>query len=284
MKEYIWFNGQMVLWSEANIHVMTHSLHYSGAVFEGMKSYSGKIFKLEEHIQRLLDSAMTMNMSLGFSKDEIIEASQELLLHNNLDNAYLRPLIWSGGQKLGLTAECDSNIMIVAKSSTGKMQNNLNLCVSPWRKAAPEAVPPQCKLSANYAMLKKSQHEAKQKGYDDALMLDYEGCVAECTTTNIFFIKNEELFTPIADRFLNGITRQAVIEMALSRGMKVNECRISLQDIGNYDSCFLTGTAAEIRHVASLSFDDIKINFNKMKLVEMIQKEYAKLVGKNYGI
>ena len=280
MSDYIWINGEIVPWDEAYVHVLTHSLHYAGAVYEGERAYNGKIFKLREHTNRLLRSAEAMHLKVNFSAEEINQATHDVLRLNNLKDAYVRPLIWRGAETLGAynpILKC--NILVLATESSPTFKNGMRLYVTPWRKVGVDAMPPQCKSSAHYAMMTVSQKLAQDLGYDDALILDQYDDIAESSTTNIFFGKGGAIVTPIADRFLNGITRQTVIEIARNIGIEVKEERLLLGDIGRYDSCFLTGTSAEIRGVFSISYDNAKVEFPNNNLVTRLQQEYAKVVG-----
>lgn len=281
LSEYIWINGQMIPWDKAYIHVLTHSLHYSGAVFEGERAYEGKVFKLREHTERLLESAKKMHLEVDYSVNQIEKATMELLQKNQLKNAYIRPLIWRGAESLGAyNPVLTTNLLILAQESNPKFRKGLRLWLSPWRKISSDAIPLQAKSSTHYAMLGISQKLAQDQGYDDALLLDSFGSVAECTTTNIFFSREGELVTPIADRFLNGITRQTIMQIANDIGMKVKEERISLEDLSKYDSCFATGTSAEIRGVSSICTGDKTLEFTNDKTLFILQQEYAKIVGK----
>ncbi len=281
LSNFIWVNGKIIPWHDAYIHVLTHSLHYAGAVFEGERAYDGKIFKLLEHSKRLIASAKSVHLKVNYSLDEIQNATNEILYKNNLKNAYIRPLIWHGAESLGLyNPVLTSNMLILAQKSNPKFKKGLKLWVSPWRKVNPEAMPLQSKTSSHYAMLSISKKLAQDNGYDDALVLDQFDDIAECTTTNIFFGKKGELITPIADRFLNGITRQTVIEMATNMGIKVREERLILEDVEKYDTCFATGTSAEIRGVSSIYTRKKTLKYPNDEIVEMLQNEYAKIVGK----
>jgi branched-chain amino acid aminotransferase len=279
--DYIWVNGKIIPWEEGKIHVLTHSLHYAGAVFEGERSYDGKVFKLMEHSNRLLKSAALMHLDVDYSAIEIAEATEVILEKNNLKNAYVRPLIWRGAESLGAyNPILTTNLVIFVQESNPSFKNGLRLVVTPWKKVSENAMPPQSKSSAHYAMLSISQQIAQEQGYDDALLLDRFDEIAECTTTNIFFGRAGELVTPIADRFLNGITRQTVIEMARNMGIRVREERLTLEDIENYDACFGTGTSAEIRGISEINTGSVKLEFTNQALVTNLQNEYAKLVGK----
>jgi branched-chain amino acid aminotransferase len=282
MSDFIWINGKFISSNEAYIHVLTHSLHYSGAVFEGERAYNGKVFKLEEHTQRLLNSAKIMSLEVGYSAEEINKVTYELLEKNTLKYAYIRPLIWRGAESMGIySPELSVNLLIAAVSSRIEPLNNLKLNLGSWCKPSPKALPPQAKSSAHYAMVITSQITASRLGYDDSLVLDEEGYVAECNVANIFFGKGNKLITPIADRFLNGITRQSVMEMAKNLGFEVVEARISLEDIGKYDYSFITGSAREIGGIGSIDLKESVITFPDSEgKVRLLQSEFAKLVGK----
>ncbi len=306
LSEFIWINGKIISWDQAYIHVLTHSLHYSGAVFEGERAYNGKIFKLKEHTERLLKSAKLMNLEIDYSSEEIQFATKAILEKNNLKNAYIRPLIWRGAESIGIySSELKTNLLILAKESNPPFYNGLKLCISPWRKMAENSIPAQAKSSAHYAMSSISQKLAQDSGYDDALLLDQFDNIAECSTTNIFFGNDNKIVTPIADRFLNGITRQAVIEIAEEMGLEVHQQRLSLKDITKYDMCFITGTSGEITGVSSINIEEQDLNkkntnlqnidkqntnkkntskqileFTNDKMVARLQQEFAKTVGK----
>lgn len=282
MSDFIWINGKFVPSNEAYIHVFTHSLHYAGAVFEGERAYNGKVFKLEEHTKRLLKSAEYMGLEIKYGEEEINQVTRELLEKNSLKDAYVRPLIWRGAESMGIySPELSVNLLIAAVSSRIEPLNNLKLNLGSWCKPSSKALPPQAKSSAHYAMVITSQITASRLGYDDSLVLDEEGYVAECNVANIFFGKGNELITPIADRFLNGITRQAVIGMAKYMGFNVVEARISLEDLGAYDYSFRTGTAREIGGIGSIDLNKSWVYFPDPEgKVRLLQSEFAKLVGK----
>jgi branched-chain amino acid aminotransferase len=281
--DFVWVNGKFFHLNEAYVHVLTHSLHYAGAVWEGERAYNGKIFKLEEHTNRLLKSAEYMGLTpLKYSTQEINAVTYELLEKNSLKDAYIRPLIWRGAESMGIyNSELTVNILIALLPSRSEFLNNLKLNLSSWCKPSPKAFPPQAKSSTHYGMPVVSQITASNNGYDDSLVLDEEGYVAECNVANIFFGKGNKLVTPIADRFLNGITRQAVIEMVKSLEFEVIETRISLEDIGKYEYSFITGTAREIGGVGSIDLGKIVHYFpDPEQKINMLQSEFAKLVGK----
>lgn len=278
--QYIWMNGEFILQQDANISVLTHSLHYAGSVFEGIRARAEHIFKLQKHIKRLLNSAALMHLNTSYTEEELIHATKELLRKNNLSDAYIRPIIWRRANDLKLDSKCEVDIAIIANNSKAPIIENAHLLISKWRKTPPEVAPVQSKSSIFYAMMRIAKEEAVAKGFDDALILDYENYIAECTTTNIFFAKGNNLFTPIADRFLNGITRQTVIEIAHNLGISVREIRINIEDLSQYDACFATGTAIGIKTISSIASEKQKYSFNNIKIADLIRTEYNKLTEK----
>lgn len=280
LTKYIWLNGELINSKQASVHLLTHSLHYSGGVFEGEKAYNGKIFKLEEHTQRLLNSAKIMQLQVPYDFEQIIQAHQIFIKRNEIIDAYVRPLIFRGCESLNMTNDSLSvNLIITATHARSASKDaQFNLHVSKWRKPAEDAFPAQVKSSGHYSMIIVAQKEAKFSGFDDAVMLDSKGFIAESTTANIFFVKDATLYTPIADRFLNGITRQTVIEIAAKYNIKTIEKRIELVDICGFDECFVTGTAAEIKYVNSITIDNKNIVFKNSEITDFLKNEYHKLV------
>ncbi|MCP5369981.1 MAG: aminotransferase class IV [Rickettsiaceae bacterium] len=277
-QEYVWMNGKFMLLDEANISILSHSLHYSGSVFEGIRAHSGKIFKLKEHIRRLFNSASLMNLKVEYTESELINTTEVLIKKNSLSDAYIRPLIWRGNKDLKIDSQSEINIAIIAKNSKLAKTADANLTISKWRKISPNASPVQSKSSMLYAMMRIAKEEAIKQSFDDALMLDYEGFIAENTTSNIFFAQDNVLFTPIADRFLNGITRQTVIKIAQNLGIKIKEVRINIEDLDKYDDCFATGTAIGIKGIASITNHEQKYIFNNKQITDLIRSEYYKLI------
>ncbi len=276
---YMWINGEFVQVNDAKISALTHSLHYAGGVFEGEKSYNGQVFKLEEHTTRLLESAKAFHLHIAYSFDDIINAHKLLIEKNNIQDAYIRPLIWQGSESLNITNSALSvNLLIAAILSSPRPFHLLNLHISRWRKPHPNSMPPQCKSSGHYNMMIVAQKEAKSLGYDDAILLDWQGFITECTVANIFFVKEDQLFTPIADRFLNGITRQTIIELAKNSGLEVKEERITLDKLGEFTEGFITGTAVEIRGIASINLGEETIVFKENKITDFLKTKYSELV------
>jgi len=226
----IWYNGKLVDWKEANLHILSHGLHYASCVFEGERVYNGEIFKLREHTNRLIYSAERMGMKIPYSAEQIDKACKEIISVQNVKNGYVRPVVWRGSEMMAISAQ-------------------------------------------------KSQNEAEKKKYHDALMMDYQGNIAEATGANIFFTKtnSNEIHTPIADSFLDGITRRSIIEIAKQLQIKVLERKIKLEELNKFDGCFLTGTAAEVTPVSQIG----DINFAVVDMIKKLDDNYSKLVNKN---
>ena len=261
---WIWMNGDFIPWKSATSHIISQGMHYASAVFEGERSYNGKIFKSEEHTERFFNSAEIIGMEIPYTKDEISYAKDELIKKMNFKDCYVRPLAWRGGDQMGIsTTNSNINVAIAVWDDWASYfkiedkKSGLKLITSPWKRPAPDTAPHQAKASGPYIICTMSKEFAEKKGFHDALMLDYRGYVAEGTGANIFFIKNNDIHTPIPDCFLNGITRQTVIKMATDQGFKITEKHILPNEIGNYDEAFLTGTAAEITPIRSID----EINF-----------------------
>ena len=279
----IWMNGEFIAWNDAKCHVITQGMHYASSVFEGERAYKGKIFKSEEHTNRLFKSANTLGMEIPFTEKQINDAKDELIQKMELHDCYVRPIVWRGSQQMGLsTSNSDINVAIAAWddwASYFKIEDRkagLRLITSPWKRPSPDTAPCEAKASGPYVICTMSKSFAEQKGYHDALMLDYRGYVAEGTGANIFFIKSNDVHTPIPDCFLNGITRQTVIEMLSSQGFNIIERHIMPDEISNYDEAFLTGTAAEITPLQSI--DDIKFKTGDETKTFKFMQDYHNLV------
>lgn len=255
---FIWFNGKLVPWRDANIHVLTHGLHYASSVFEGERVYEGEIFKLTEHTDRLINSARILGFKIEQSAEEINQASRETVIANNIVDGYVRPIAWRGSEMMGVSAQNNKiNLAIAAwvwpsYFSPEARMKGIRLKLSPWKRPSPETIPTQSKAAGLYMICTLSKHEAEQEGFDDAVMLDYRGRVAEATGANIFFVKDGALHTPTPDCFLDGITRRTVIDLAKARGIEVIERVIMPDEMGSFTECFLTGTAAEVTPVSSI--------------------------------
>ena len=281
---WIWMNGSFVPWKNATSHIITQGLHYASAVFEGERAYSGKIFKSRDHTKRLFNSAKMIGITIPYNQDEINKAKDELINKMNFDNCYVRPIVWRGSQQMGLsTNNADINVAIAAWDDWHSYFNEedrlkgLKLITSPWKRPAPDTAPYAAKASGPYIICTMSKQFAEEKGYNDALMLDYRGYVAEGTGANIFFIKDRDICTPIPDCFLNGITRQTVIELVKEKGLNLVEKYILPNEIDQFDEAFLTGTAAEITPIKSI--DKIVYNVGNKTTTFDLMNDFTTLVN-----
>lgn len=255
---WIWIDGEMRPWREAQVHYLTHALHYATQVFEGERAYEGQIFKSVEHSERLIKSADIIYMDTPYSVDEIEHIKQEVLKANNLENAYIRAALWRGSEQMGINVEGTKTHLAVAAWDWGSYfdpearEKGISLGRVQWAKSAPNTAPTQSKCACLYNVGCMAKHEARERGFTDALMLDHEGYVAESSGANFFGVKDGALHTPIADRFLNGITRQSVIGLAKQAGIEVHERRIKPEELERFEEIFLTGTAAEVTAVGKI--------------------------------
>ena len=253
---WIWFDGKLVPWREAEVHVLTHALHYASSVFEGQKAYSGEIFKLSEHSTRLRKSAALLGFEIPWSVDEIDAACRQVLEASGLSDAYMRPLAWRGSEQMGVSAQRSKIHLAIATWPWGAyfgeeaIAKGLRLDISQWRRPAPYTAPTESKAAGLYMICTLARHQAQAKGYNDALMFDWRGQVAEATGANAFFVRDNVLHTPTPDCFLNGITRQTVIGLARQRGIEVVERAIWPEELESFEQFFLTGSAAEVTPVA----------------------------------
>ena len=275
----IWYNNDLVEWQDAKLHVISHGLHYASLVFEGLRVYEGQIFKLEEHTDRLFQSAELMDMKIPYSKEEINQSTKKIVSVQNVLNGYVRPFAWRGSEMMGVSAQNTRINVAIATWEWGdyfdpKLKlDGIRLDVSRWKRPAPDTIPWKSKAAGLYMICTLSKHEAEKKGYSEALMLDHEGNVAESTSANIFFKdKDGNLHTPIPDSFLDGITRRTVIEIAKSKNIKVYERKILPNELPNFVGCFLTGTAAEITPVASILENKFQVCNTIIDLSESYQK------------
>lgn len=255
---WIWFNGELVPWKDAKIHVLTHGLHYASCVFEGERAYGGEIFKSREHSERLLESGRTLDFKIPYTAEEIDAAKRLTLEENGLTEAYVRPVAWRGSETISVPARENKVHLAIATwvwPSYFTMEERLKgirLQWSKWKRPSPETIPCTAKAAGLYMICTLSKHAAMDAGYADALMLDYRGLVAEATGANVFFIKGDEIHTPTPDCFLNGITRRTLIDLAKRNGYKVIERHIKPDELDQFDECFLTGTAAEVTPVSEI--------------------------------
>lgn len=254
----IWFNGEFVAWKDAKIHVLTHGLHYASAVFEGERAYGGRIFKLNDHTERLHRSGEILGFTIPYSVSEINDACKELLKRQGFEDAYVRPIAWRGSEMMGVSAQhnrINCAIAIWQWPSYFKPEERLKgirLDIAEYRRPDPRTAPSKSKASGLYMICTLSKHAAEAKGYADALMLDWRGQVAESTGANVFFVKDGKLHTPTPDCFLDGITRRTIIDLAKRRGYEVVERAIMPEEMEGFEECFLSGTAAEVTPVSEV--------------------------------
>ncbi len=275
---WIWMNGEMIAWSSATAHVLSHGLHYGGSVFEGIRAYNGKPFKLNEHNQRLIASGDMIGMPVPYSVDDLNAACMDVMTKNNLTDCYLRPVAWRGAEEMGIGApNCSTQVAIAAWEWPSYFDCTTGIAVqtSKWAKPAPNTAPTGSKCAAGYVIGTMAKHSAVKAGYTDALMLDYRGYVAELTAANIFMVKNGAVFTPIPDCFLNGITRLTVMDLARKSGLIVTEKHISPDELMTADEIFVTGTAAEITPISKIDDTAFAVGDVTTQLIN----DYKKITG-----
>ncbi len=279
---WIWIDGKLVPWREANVHILTHAMHYASSVFEGQRAYGGVIFKLSEHSARLRNSAELLGFELPWSVEEIDAACNEVVKANGLTDAYVRPVAWRGSENMGVSPKNTKPHMAVAAWDWGKYfppeiaERGLRLDIAPWRRPAPYTAPVHSKAAGLYMIASLSKKHADERGYDDALMFDWRGQVAEATGANAFFVRNGTLYTPTPDCFLNGITRQTVIDLAQRRGVEVIERAIWPDELESFEQMFITGSAAEVTFIRSAG----PWNFEIGELSRQLAKDYDDLVNR----
>lgn len=277
---FIWLDGQMLAWGDAKLHVLSHGLHYGGAVFEGERSYGGKIFKSSEHSARFKRSAEILDFAIPYSVEELDAAKQAVLDKNGLKDAYVRPVAWRGSEMMAVAAQHATIHTAIAVWEWPSMFDmaaklkGIRLDVADYRRPDPACAPVHAKAAGLYMICSLSKHKAERAGYADAMMLDWEGNVAECTGANIFFIKDGVIHTPLADRFLNGITRQSVIDLCRQRGFEVVERRIRPEELESFNECFITGSAAEVTLVSEIG----PYNFITGNMGKVVMEDYSAAV------
>ncbi len=276
----IWMDGKLVEWRDANVHILTHALHYASSVFEGERCYNGKIFKSVEHSQRLRRSAELLDMEIPYTVQEIEKAKYDMLAANGWTDAYVRAIAWRGaGEDMGVSARRNPVRLAVAGWEWGNYYGDAKmkgakLDISKWRRPDPKTIPSEAKAAGLYMICTMSKHAAEAKGCSDALMMDYRGYVAEATGANVFFVKNGEVHTPKADCFLNGLTRQTVIAMLREKGITVHERVIEPVELAGFEQCWLTGTAAEVTPVSQIG----DFHFEVGALTRDVVESYERLV------
>ncbi|MDB5571273.1 MAG: branched-chain amino acid aminotransferase [Hyphomicrobiales bacterium] len=255
---FIWMNGKVLPWQDAKLHVLSHGLHYGSCVFEGERAYNGRIFKSREHTERFQNSARILDFELPYSVDEIEAAKRLVLEKNGWDSCYVRPVAWRGSEMMAVSAQnATINVAIAmwdwpSMFDVNEKMRGIRLDIAEYRRPDPQCAPVHAKAAGLYMICTLSKHRAERKGYADAMMLDWQGRVAECTGANILFAKDGVIHTPIADCFLDGITRRTVLDLARKRGVTVQERRIMPEEMASFDECFLCGTGAEVTPVSEV--------------------------------
>ena len=273
----IWYNGELVPWGDAKLHVMSHGLHYASAVFEGERAYGGRIFKLREHTDRLIESGRILGFEIPYGAEAIDAACNDLLARSGYADAYVRPIAWRGSEMMGVSAQKASINLAIgvwewpSYFDPAQRLKGIRLDVAKWKRPDPATEPAKAKAAGLYMICTLSKHEAEAKGYADALMMDWRGRVAEATGANIFFVKDGALHTPTPDCFLDGITRRTAIELAHRRGIEVVERAIMPDEMEGFEQCFVTGTAAEVTPVSEIG----PYRFEVGEIARQLMEDYA---------
>tara|TARA_B100000989_G_scaffold133628_1_gene99298 strand:+ start:2207 stop:3109 length:903 start_codon:yes stop_codon:yes gene_type:complete len=282
----IWFDGALVPWKDATVHVLTHALHYASAVFEGERIYEGRIFKLHEHTERLFYSARQLDMEMPYSAAEINDACNAVVADHGIKDGYVRPIAWRGSELMGVSAQATKIHVAVAVwewpayfSSDARMEG-IRMQWSKWKRPDPETIPADTKATGLYMICTLSKHAAEAKGYNDALMLDYRGYIAEATGANIFLVINGKLHTPKPDCFLNGITRRTVIALANKFGYEVIERHIKPDELADASEVFLTGSAVEVTPVKKIG----QYSFTPAKITRTLLEAYDEEVRREVPV
>lgn len=276
----IWYNGKMVPWRDANVHILNHGLHYASCVFEGERVYDSQVFKLTEHSKRLHTSANLIGFEIPYTVAELDKATKEVVAAQNVVNGYVRPFAWRGSEKMAISAQQNKIHVAIATwpwppyYSDESRKVGLRLTFSDWARPSPASAPTASKAAGLYMICTISKHKAESAGYQDALMLDYRGYIAEATGANVFMRIGDELHTPLADCFLDGITRRTIIDLAKKRGITVVERHIKPEELATATEVFLTGTAAEITPVGEIG----NYKFQLGDMTRHLTDDYHKLV------
>ena len=276
----IWFDGKLIPWRDANIHVLSHGLHYASVVFEGERVYNGTIFKAREHNERLLRSAQLLDFEIPYTAEEIDNACYATLEANGLTDAYVRPVAWRGSEMMGVSAQETKIHLAIATwewpsyFDPATKEKGIRLTIAKWRRPSPETAPCDSKAAGLYMICTLAKHQAEREGFADALMFDYRGQIAEATGANIFFVKEGVLHTPTPDCFLDGITRRAAMDLARKRGIEIIERAIMPEEMEGFEQCFITGTAAEVTPVGEIG----PYNFEVGEITRTLMDDFTKLV------
>jgi branched-chain amino acid aminotransferase len=283
---FIWYDGRLVPWRDAKLHVLNHGLHYASCVFEGERVYNGKVFRLEDHNERLLNSARILGFEVPASMNDLAKATDEVISSNEIVDGYVRPIAWRGAEQMGVSAQASQIHLAIAAwdwpayFSPEARAKGIRMQWAKWARPAPNTAPTKAKAAGLYMICTLSKHEAEAAGCDDALMLDWRGQIAEGTGANIFLVINGELHTPIPDCFLDGITRQTVIALAKKRGIKIVERAILPEELARADEVFLTGSAAEVTPVGEIIGERGHYRFTPSTICRLMWEDYDHMVGK----
>jgi branched-chain amino acid aminotransferase len=278
----LWYDGGLVAWREAQTHVLTHGLHYASCVFEGERIYSGQIFRHDEHVKRLFESARILGMKIPYTEDEIARACYDAAEVQGIKDGYVRPVAFRGSEMMAVAAQQTKIHVAIAVwqwpsyFDPKEKLKGIRLDFAEWRRPAPDTAPTKAKAAGLYMICTMSKHTAEAKGYADAMMLDYRGLVAEATGANVFFVKDGQLHTPKPDCFLDGITRRAVIGLADKRQIPVHERAISPEELTGFEECFITGTAAEVTPVSEIG----QYRFKPGRISETLMNDYTAEVNR----
>jgi branched-chain amino acid aminotransferase len=273
----IWYDGKLIPWADAKLHVLSHGLHYASAVFEGERAYGGEIFKCTQHSERLIRSGKVLDFDIPYSVAEIDAAKRLVLKTNGQTDAYVRPIAWRGSEMMGVSGQQNKIHLAIATwewpsyFDPAERLKGIRLALADYRRPDPKTAPVLAKAAGLYMICTISKHKAEREGYADAMMLDWQGRVAECTGANIFFVQDGKLHTPIADCFLDGISRQTVVELAKRRGIDIAERRIMPDELSGMSECFITGTAAEVTPVSEIA----QWRFKPGKITEQLMADYT---------
>lgn len=273
----LWQDGQLIPWRDAKTHVLTHGLHYASCVFEGVRLYNGKIYRLEEHTARLFESAKLLGMKIPYTEEEINKAHYDVVKAHGMADGYLRPVVYRGSEMMAVSAQMTKIHVAIAiwewpsYFDPKEKLKGIRLDISDWKRPAPDTAPTKAKAAGLYMICTLSKHAAEAKGYADALMFDYRGYVAEATGANVFFVKDGKIHTPTPDCFLDGITRRAVIALARARQIPVIERHIDPAEMESFSECFITGTAAEVTPVQEIG----PYKFKPGQITESLMNDFA---------
>ena len=272
---WVWFDGEFVPQREAKVNVLTHAMHYASSVFEGERAYDGEIFKSREHSERLHKSARILGFEVPASVDEIEKAKRDLIAKMGFSDCYVRALSWRGSEQLSVAAQGNAIHLAIATWQWGdyfadKMKG-IRLMIAPWRRPAPDTAPCNSKAAGLYMICTLSKHAAENAGFQDALMMDWRGQIAEATGANVFFVRDGALHTPTPDCFLDGITRRTIMALAKARGIEVIERAIFPNELATFTECFLTGSAAEVTPVREIA----GLTYKPGRITELLASEYS---------